>query len=346
MAILTQKQIQLLARVLSGSGLHSASENALGFRASNEEALDDLDELERQGVLIRKDNKYSLSLVALADLRSRSPEADRIFHLCDHVFNVVRRLYKGSAGQWIPIDKLVEAADVPENQVQRALNYLSQVSTLWSGLLLGLLGALSQKPAVQPAEGFLRYKTFDEVIEELRVSRKRIVKPFGNREKQQKFGVLDSPALLKSDLAKQCGILGRAVLYLDLDNFKEINTRLTEVVVDRLILPPTHEVLASCAGGLGSAYAEGGDEFTMLLPNSSEAMALDFARAVHAQISGLRFKDSAGQISLSVSIGVAHGLPGEDGEVLRERANLAKNHAKANGKNCISLWGETQCRTV
>ena len=158
------------------------------------------------------------------------------------------------------------------------------------------------------------------------------------REKHQKFGILDSPTLLERDLAKACGVLGRAVLYLDLDDFKKINTQLTEVLVDRLILPPLHELLAKCVQGLGSAYAEGGDEFTILLPNSSEEMALKFAQALRNQISALRLDGVDRDIQLTVSIGVAHGAPGEDGQVLRERANLAKKHAKEHGKNRVSLW--------
>ena len=36
MATLTKKEIRLLSKILSGSGLHPASKDALRFRASNE----------------------------------------------------------------------------------------------------------------------------------------------------------------------------------------------------------------------------------------------------------------------------------------------------------------------
>jgi diguanylate cyclase (GGDEF)-like protein len=342
MAAFTQKQTWLLAKILSGSGLHPAGEDALRFRASNEDALGDLDELERQRILVRRNNKYSLSILTLTDLRSKNPDADRILHLCAHLFAVVRRLYKKDPGKKFAIDDIVEAAELPSSDVQTGLFYLFQVP-IWSIFASGPLASVTN---VQPAEDILRYKDFDGVIREIRAQQKRMHNPIEAREKQQKFGVLESPALLKYDLAKQCGVLGRVVLYLDLDNFKEINTKLTEVVVDQLILPPTHEMLAKCVEGLGTAYGEGGDEFTILLPNSSETMALEFAQAVHAQISGLRFEGLARGIRLSVSIGVAYGLPGGDGQVLRERANLAKNYAKANGKNGISIWAQARCRMV
>ena len=162
--------------------------------------------------------------------------------------------------------------------------------------------------------------------------------PGALREKQQKFGILDSPKLLAIDLANPCGVLGQAVLYLDLDDFKIINTQLTEVIVDRLILPPVHELLAKCVEGIGYAYAEGGDEFTILLPNASERMALEFAEAIRKQIVALRFAGLNDDIGLTVSIGVAYGSPEQDGQVLRERASFAKKRAKEDGKNRICPW--------
>src|SRR5262249_17216730 len=159
-------------------------------------------------------------------------------------------------------------------------------------------------------------------------------------------GILDSPTLLETDLKKSCGVLGQAVLYLDLDDFKTINTQLTEVLVDRFILPPVHQLLSKCTQGLGSAYAEGGDEFTIHLPNSSAEMALQFAEALRKQIGALQFEGLNHEIRLTVSIGVAHALPGEDGQVLREQANIGKKHAKERGKNCVSMWTPALAESV
>ena len=333
MASLTKTQTELLEKILSGSGLHPASEDALQFRASNEDALDDLDELEQLGILKRANNKYSLSILGLVDLRAKNVDADSLLHLSAHLFDVLRRLYKRTPGQNIGIDELAKAAEFPKGRVQRGLSYLIQ-APIWT-THAGMPDSIA---AITPSENILRYKDFEEVIRALRDQQRKGGNQVGFREKQQKFRVLDSPALLPYDLTKSCGIFGRAVLYLDLDDFKKINSKLTEVVVDRLILPPTHELLAKCVDGLGFAYAEGGDEFTILLPNSSEKMALEFAQAVRTQISALRFDDLGREIHLTVSIGVAHGALGGDGQGLRERANVAKNGAKGNGKNCISVW--------
>ena len=63
------------------------------------------------------------------------------------------------------------------------------------------------------------------------------------REKHQKFGILDAPNLLTKDLSQSAGLLGRVLIYLDVDNFKSVNTRLTERVVDRAILPELHRIV-------------------------------------------------------------------------------------------------------
>src|SRR5262249_21678091 len=44
--------------------------------------------------------------------------------------------------------------------------------------------------------------------------------------------------------------------------------------------------------------------------------------------------------------GVAHALPGEDGQVLREQANIGKKHAKERGKNCVSMWTPALAESV
>lgn len=339
MATLTRTQIDLLGKVISGSGPHPASENALAFRASNEGALEDLDVLERLGLLTRANNKYLLSITGLDAVRASNSGAAQLYYFCTHLFGVLRTLYKNAAGQTFNVDQVAKAADFPARRVQRGLSYLTQLP-IWSGYN----GPLDAIAGITPSEGILRFKDLDEAVAS--VLRSRNEGYIELREKQQKFGVLDSPTLLTTDLEIPGGIFGRAVLYLDLDDFKKINTALTEVAVDKFILPSVHRLLAECADHLGSAYGEGGDEFTILLPNASEGMAVEVGREVLAKISALRFEGVASATQLTVSIGIAHAPASQDGSALRERANIAKNHAKLNGKNRLSLWGAAGCSVL
>jgi diguanylate cyclase (GGDEF)-like protein len=334
MTIFTKTQTKLLTMIIGGLGSVPASENAALFRADNEQSLDELDALEQMGIVTRENNKYSLSVLTLVDMAPRNTDAHSIVHLSSHLFDVIRRLYKANPGQPLGIEDLARAAEFPQGRVQRALSYLAQAPRLWSTYS----GPRDSIGTITPSEGVLRYRDFEAVVEALRQEKKQVASNSGPREKQQKFGILDSPALLAQDLDRPAGVLGRAVIYLDLDDFKQINTQLTEVVVDRLVLPPLHNLLARCVASFGSAYAEGGDEFTIHLPNASESMAVAFAEALRGEIASLGLSEAASDIQLTASIGVAYARPTEDGQALRERANIAKKHAKETGKNRVSVW--------
>jgi diguanylate cyclase (GGDEF)-like protein len=157
------------------------------------------------------------------------------------------------------------------------------------------------------------------------------------RQKDQKFSILDSPALQADDFARPCGIHGRAVIYLDIDNFKSVNTRFTERVVDRTVLPELQRIVAQGAQGVGYAYAEGGDEMVIYLPNASSLMAASLADSLRIAIAGRTFDVDGTGVTVTASFGVAAStlLPGSR---LAELANQAKKSAKSSGKNRVVVW--------
>jgi diguanylate cyclase (GGDEF)-like protein len=166
------------------------------------------------------------------------------------------------------------------------------------------------------------------------------------RPKQQKFGILDSPTLEAEDVARGSGVFGRALIFIDLDKFKDLNTRLTNEVVDKLILPPLHRALVACAESIGFAYGKGGDEVTVLLPNATEEIAVAVARAIHDRIGSLTFEGDAADVRLASTIGVAWQRAGEDGAELATQANRAEVFAKMQGRNCIATWRDDAGRVV
>lgn len=157
------------------------------------------------------------------------------------------------------------------------------------------------------------------------------------RQKDQKFGILDSPAHEAEDFESACGLLGRAVVYFDIDNFKSVNTRFTERVVDRAVLPQLQHLVAGCAAGAGHAYAEGGDEMVVYLPNASLLMGAAFAESLRTAIVGRTFDVDGTGLRLTASFGVAASTE-LAGSQLAEFANLAKRAAKAAGKNRVVIW--------
>ena len=77
------------------------------------------------------------------------------------------------------------------------------------------------------------------------------------RQKGEKFGILDAPGLLRKDLEEARGIQGISCIYIDIDNFKALNTQFSERAVDQYILKPYQMVLRDLVSGVGFAYAEG-----------------------------------------------------------------------------------------
>ena len=159
----------------------------------------------------------------------------------------------------------------------------------------------------------------------------------------EKFGILEAPALFVSDLAayrRRCALrrVPVCVVFFDIDDFKAFNTRYGETRIDRDLLPAFMELLEAHVFAHGHAYRFGGDEYVVLLPNYPRE---DAVRLVRRFQSALRELPLPGiEETPTVSAGICPVDPDcilTDREVL-ERANRAKNHAKAQGKDRVAWY--------
>lgn len=153
------------------------------------------------------------------------------------------------------------------------------------------------------------------------------------RRKQDKFEILDSPRQFDSDFKTSIGLLGVAVIFFDLDNFKRLNTRFTEPVVDRTLLSELQRLIAALVVGRGFAYAEGGDEFVITLPNTNTALAEPFTLLLLERIRTATFMVEGEPISVTASAGLASSMNAEDSQACRDAAAAAKQEAKDRGKD-------------
>lgn len=102
-----------------------------------------------------------------------------------------------------------------------------------------------------------------------------------NRFFDEKFRILQAFSQFFPDLAsyrRQCELrsISLVVAFLDIDNFKEFNTKYSEARVDQDILPRFMQVLEAQVFSHGYAYRYGGDEYIILLPNCSRSTAATF----------------------------------------------------------------------
>lgn len=158
----------------------------------------------------------------------------------------------------------------------------------------------------------------------------------------EKFHVLEAPRLFFPDLAHfrhECELRSAdlVVAYVDIDDFKAVNAKLTETVVDLKVLTPFLEIIEAWAFARAHAYRFGGDEYVLLVPNADRAMAETLLGALRTRITRAVFPGT--DVRLSVSMGacvVDPDCPLTDREIL-SRANAAKSRAKAEKKGSIAL---------
>jgi len=129
-----------------------------------------------------------------------------------------------------------------------------------------------------------------------------------------------------------------AVLFLDLDRFKNVNDSLGHTIGDQLLIAMARR-LESCIRDADIVARLGGDEFAILLdgiPNGTEATAM--ARRIQEKLSS-PFNLSGHEVFTSTSIGIALSSTGYDHpENMLRDADTAMYRAKAQGKACYEVF--------
>jgi len=130
-----------------------------------------------------------------------------------------------------------------------------------------------------------------------------------------------------------------AVAMLDIDHFKKVNDAHGHLAGDR-VLAALAAVLAAQLRGYDVAGRFGGEEFTVLLPDTTEVEACGIAERLRAQIAATPMLDDREGIGpalpVTVSIGVAAARPGRrTGGELIGAADQAMFAAKQAGRNQV-----------
>ncbi len=124
-----------------------------------------------------------------------------------------------------------------------------------------------------------------------------------------------------------------AVLFLDLDGFKQINDSLGHTVGDKLLKSVAVRLL-TCVRKSDTVSRWGGDEYVILL--SEVGQAEDAAVSATKIIAELKGEHSIGKYRLHItaSIGIStYPEGGVDAETLIKNADMAMYHAKENGRD-------------
>ncbi len=128
-----------------------------------------------------------------------------------------------------------------------------------------------------------------------------------------------------------------AVMFLDLDDFKDINDTLGHDAGDRL-LQAVAQRLVKATRAADTVARLGGDEFGILLEEI--ATSAEAERVATALIEALDTPVSLGstEVRVAATIGVAFSAPGSGAEALLGKADIAMYHAKSAGKNRYAIF--------
>ncbi len=133
-----------------------------------------------------------------------------------------------------------------------------------------------------------------------------------------------------------------AVLYLDIDRFKEANDRCGHSVGDALLREFAAR-LRACLRATDTVARVGGDEFVVLLEGLAEPAFAELvaAKILDAMRSPMRLEGR--EIAVTTSIGVACGNGASDAEALLRLADGALYQAKECGRNTARFAGHADC---
>jgi diguanylate cyclase (GGDEF)-like protein len=127
-----------------------------------------------------------------------------------------------------------------------------------------------------------------------------------------------------------------AVLFVDLDGFKDVNDSYGHAIGD--------ELLVEAATRLSGVVREsdvvarfGGDEFVALLQNCSNDEALDVAERLRGSLSE-PYHVSGHEVVVSASIGLARPGGDDDAEAALRNADLALYSAKEGGRDRVAVY--------
>jgi diguanylate cyclase (GGDEF)-like protein len=111
-----------------------------------------------------------------------------------------------------------------------------------------------------------------------------------------------------------------ALLYIDLDEFKNINDSYGHRVGDEVLREIASALRRRLRRGDRAARV-GGDEYVVILPQTDQAGAAVLAHEVRKAIAKAGVRVDSGKANVSAAVGVAELAPGESAEALLDRAD-------------------------
>ncbi|HXF80877.1 MAG TPA: EAL domain-containing protein [Usitatibacter sp.] len=129
-----------------------------------------------------------------------------------------------------------------------------------------------------------------------------------------------------------------AVLFLDLDRFKNINDSLGHQLGDRLLQSVASRILVCVREG-DTVSRVGGDEFVIVIPGIGAAADASSVASKILEVLGTAFHLHGNDLHVAASIGISlYPADGSDAETLMRNADTAMYHAKDSGRGNFQFF--------
>lgn len=125
-----------------------------------------------------------------------------------------------------------------------------------------------------------------------------------------------------------------ALLLLDVDRFKDINDRLGHAGGDAALRQIAERLLGHVRAS-DMVVRVGGEEFVVLMPGADRSTAETVAERLRAVIADKAFTVQGEALAVTVSIGIAAGVPAASQGLLAQ-ADAALYASKRKGRNCVT----------
>ncbi len=129
-----------------------------------------------------------------------------------------------------------------------------------------------------------------------------------------------------------------SILMVDIDHFKQINDQHGHSTGDEA-LTAVASALKESLRNIDMVFRYGGEEFVVLLSNTSREAAYMVGERLRLAVLGIQHLVDNRALELSVSLGCASLLPGEEMDSLLRRADSALYASKRGGRNRLSMAG-------
>jgi diguanylate cyclase (GGDEF)-like protein len=128
------------------------------------------------------------------------------------------------------------------------------------------------------------------------------------------------------------------MIIMDLDHFKTINDTYGHQVGDRFLIALA-ELLKTHTRGSDIACRYGGEEFLLVLPETTVKSALKRAEQLRLECADIRIPHDGRELSFTISMGVAvHPIHAQTAEELLIKADKALYNSKHRGRNKVTIW--------